>query len=325
MSESLRVNLGMIVALACLSFVSLSVACSSSTPERETATPGVDAGASSSSSGSVSTGPASAYATELCARVERCFPGTVANSWGDAATCAHNFDELIGPQKTLAGSGMTDATLATCAEKFKTADCSLVQAEIPECLFKGTLKPGADCNVGIQCDSGVCIYESQTAVCGKCVATVAVGADCTNAECAPPSFCDSPGTNKCIDAPLEGGDCTNTDCGGGFACVSNKCVKAIPKDGACTVPASPADNPCVKGYTCIDGKCGLVAVTQKTGEACDPPHTGCIDGACLDTQCVANLKEGQSCDPSQEIPPFCEAPLACIGGKCINYVPTECK
>lgn len=322
-------KLEIVAVLASASVVCLSVACSSSTPERDSAYD-VDAGASSSSSSSgsvdVDTGPASAYATELCARVERCFPGSVANGWGDAATCAKNFDRLVKPQKTLNGSGMTDTALDACAEKFKTADCALVQVEIPECFFKGTLKPGDACNVGIQCDSGTCIYGSQNDVCGKCVATVGVGASCETDECTPPSYCDIDGTKKCINAPLEGGDCTMSDCGGGFTCVGGKCVKPVASGAACTTPKSPADNPCQKGYACIDGKCGTVAITQKTGEACDPPHTNCIDGQCLDKKCVANLKEGASCDPSQEIPPFCESPMVCIGGKCTTYVPTQvCK
>ncbi|MFO0737954.1 MAG: hypothetical protein U0270_18825 [Labilithrix sp.] len=336
MREPVRVRLGTLAALVCLSLVTLSVACSSSDPKASSGDDDDDDNSSSSggtssggtSSGGTSsgdTGPASAFATQICARIERCFPGSVASSWGDAATCQKLYDKFIGPQKALAGSGMTEAALNACAEKFKTADCSLVQNEIPECRFKGTVKTGEDCSLGVQCETGLCVYASQTATCGKCTATVPLGGTCENDECEPPSFCDSGGTNKCINAPGENGDCSNYDCAGGLSCVGNKCVKPIAKDGACTPPTSPFENPCAQGLSCIDGKCGLTAVTAKTGEACSPPKTACIEGACLDNKCVAALEEGAACDASSDIPPFCEPPMACVGGKCTSFQVTTCK
>lgn len=278
-------------------------------------------GSSSSSGGSAS---ASAYATELCARIDRCFPGSTLQSWGDAATCQAGFDKFIAPQKALPGSGMTEGALATCADKFKSADCTLIQNEIPECVFKGTLENDAECTLGVQCKTGFCAYASQTATCGKCAPTVPVGGSCTGFECEVPSFCDAD-TGKCINAPGASGDCTSFDCSGGLSCVNGKCTTPIAKDGACTAPAVDFENPCAQGFACIDGKCALPAVTAKTGEACAAPKTQCIDGECLASKCVANLKEGAACDASADSPPFCEKPLLCLGGKCTVYEVNSCK
>ncbi|MBX3234480.1 MAG: hypothetical protein KIT84_44180 [Labilithrix sp.] len=308
------------IALVLAGVIGVATACSTTetTPRRSSSSgdddddDDDDDGKSSTSSSGGAVTP-SDYATELCARFDRCSPGEVEAEWGDAKTCATNHEKDIAPLRAAASTGMTAAALTACANKLKTEPCDKRIDQIAECEFKGKLAAGADCSNDVQCDTGSCIYANATATCGKCTALGAEGADCANADCARDLFCNA--EDKCVKRIAAGGDCTQGPCEGDLRCVGRKCTAPVAKDATCTEPASEEDEePCAFGSFCFGGTCKPYPTpTAKAGEACSPT-IGCINGYCnFDTnKCAAYGVEGAKC----EAPWDCQRPLDCIDDKC---------
>src|SRR5262245_49077895 len=91
-------------------------------------------------------------------------------------------------------SGMVDAHRITfdpgaagqCLEALSTASCGqfFSLSNTPGCLnaARGTVTPGAQCTVDLECTSGICSPMADGCT-GKCVAAAATGAPCDAAPC----------------------------------------------------------------------------------------------------------------------------------------------
>lgn len=183
----------------------------------------------------------------------------------------------------------------------------------------GSKPVNGPCRSRIDCDSLSCVGNSLA--CGKCVARLAAGADCTeSAQCPRAGFCNT----KCYATAFLGDSCdTYNLCGNGLVCTAGKCVKAGGVGAPCTTEAQ-CDLAALIGCNKATGQCEAYTFAQPT-EACPamgamgPPvlcskGSSCIrPGVAQPGTCVVNAKVGETCGADKR----CEAFINCTDSKCV--------
>jgi hypothetical protein len=158
------------------------------------------------------------------------------------------------------GSGVTAETLSACADG-QSGSCRGSPGAQVACTPRGSLSVGAACNLGAQCESGVCLGVSSDP-CGACVAAVAVGAPCSpsGAPCAPDSEC-------------LGGVCV------GFG--------TLPMGSPCR-----DDSACQRGLTCSVGGCAPLGAQFALCSASAQCQAGLY---CINAHCIPQPADGLDC------------------------------
>jgi hypothetical protein len=155
------------------------------------------------------------------------------------------------------GSGMTEASLQSCADALDVASCTDVFSNnVQACSFRGTLADGAICGDNSQCLSGFCALGGT--ICGVCANKQAAGSACASGN--------------------------NDECQTGLVCSSGKiCAKPAAVGIAC----DDATQPCLTGSFCTTGK--TCALTVAAGDACPGAYLNLGDGTvCLGKNTAAN-------------------------------------
>jgi hypothetical protein len=288
------------------------------------------------------------YAQVLCNRFQTCTPDFIQSAFGDVNTCLSRVNAQVAGEFTGLGTTVYESDLDACTSQLSSADCDIeghdltaeAHAFIPECQFKGTVGNGGTCTSSAQCASGSCFKaqgQTTTNYCGVCSDRVALGGDCSGANCAGGLVCQN---KKCVTPSGVGGACgADTPCAGILLCQGGKCQKPLGKDAECD-PDNDTDILCdlAAGLRClplspggpIKGKCAGVTFA-KLGEACGYDQasvklTLCLGSSCTaDTngKCVDDLEEGQPCSDTQSIE--CAYPLACISGSCAREDKATCQ
>jgi hypothetical protein len=252
------------------------------------------AGCSSSSSGT-DQGPAgptivqacSDSAAARCNRIQACSATTLAQLYGDLATCptrvkANCTSSLNAPQ-----NGNNPPKVAACSAAIGGWGCDdfLIGANPPVACVQSTgpVAVGSPCYAFGQCQTGFC--DQSSAACGACAAAPTAGQLCTGAN----------------------------QCGPGLSCASDgHCVVPVKLSATCS-----ASVPCTPGGHCISGVCKAVDSTAAASQPCGDmggKTVACTDGTCEKSVCVARVPAGQTCDLKNG--PFCQQPALCIGGTC---------
>lgn len=210
------------------------------------------------------------------------------------------------------GIGVTTRTLTGCAHAYDAADCRTPKREI--CApTKGTLAPGAACELAEQCSSGWC-QVSVGGGCGTCGAPKwpTLGQPCAEERvCDVGLYCDHK-RNACVPVVSEGGSCENSvECGpGGMACLTNVCVRVAPaKVEECSTSDSTSGEPCDNQRgVCTNGRC--VADPRGLGAVCDIRHSCKAQFACLRGLC----RERPFSGPVVALGAYCSSGIECEEG-----------
>ncbi len=213
------------------------------------------------------------------------------------------------------GTSLTPAAVDACAAAYRSAAASCTSADVEKACSTapGALADGAACGGSEQCASTYCKKESSSSSttetgCGKCAATVALGAACDAAKdrCVRGSSCKTTGTSTtgtCTASTSatkvpEGGACVSetgsfSSCDAGLRCdfPTKKCAKLVASGEACL-----ATSDCQKGLACVGNRCGAkVAVGGTCATSSD-----CVNGAACDAtkKCAAYTfgAPGDACD-----------------------------
>jgi hypothetical protein len=279
--------------------------------------------ACSSKSGSGSSLQTQGYAQSLCDWLNRCSPADFKSFFADPSACpprlAHVADSFVG----LSGVSINQSQVDSCAGKLPGSTCGGLP---DECNFRGTLAVGAPCSGSLQCATGDCFFTDtpgQTALCGKCAATVGEGADCTNTDCNTGLVCAN---GKCA-APAQSGqacDESTRPCADPLVCVDAKCAAPLAAGADCGLTATSPPCDTSQGLTCLPtagnttaGKCQPAqfgSVGQKCGIQPDGGFVSCAGSSCVKDTCAVDSDEGGPCDPTNG--PFCGYGFDCVGGKC---------
>jgi hypothetical protein len=310
------------IALASIAFATL--ACSS------TAT------SSPAPRGTLAQADVAAFVAARCERMSRCDPQQLFQDFGDVAGCStllvpDTDDEVNGP-----GTSVTKAQIDACVAKLKTVPCGATAAELPECNFAGTLADGTSCLTDSQCKSGSCgrpDVQDLVVSCGTCSPPVALGGDCSAANCQLGLGCVQ---GKCV-APVDpDAACDESKpCKGVNQCFQGKCTAPLAKGAECVANDETAlvCDP-IAPLTCIStstdkgakGTC-VPIVFAKPNEPCGLDQKSgslilCATSTCDQGKCQPDLPEGAPCSDAQ--PTICAFSLTCKDGKCIKEAAPAC-
>jgi hypothetical protein len=286
-------------------------------------------------------GPGSSFATAFCTRLDRCRPRLVRDEFGDVATCRSRLFPDFNDELTSPGTTITTAQIDACTAKMGSTPCSVLTSAIVECNFAGTLAAGAPCGSGYQCQTGSCFRVTSssgvTALCGTCSARVPLGGDCTTANCEGGLSCTN---GRCIANGAEGAAC-NPDtqpCQAQLQCFNGACVRQLVAGAPCTPVRDGQPDPifCDPLFFCApnkndpnNGTCTAVRHSL-LGDECGLDEAAgqllaCAGASCTSAtggRCVADLKEGATCDPARG---GCEVPFECLEGRCSRQSITICR
>jgi len=178
------------------------------------------------------------------------------------------FQQVCANEFALPGSGITEASLESCASALAASPCQLPAGPPIACNFHGTLSGGAACTDNVQCASGQC-QGTQTfspegpmapVTCGTCAPAVAVGQVC--AQGGVSAGC--PQAAVCITADTMAADPT-------YSCVATT-------QGDLGATCDDLSALCKVGLYCSAGTCALLG---GAGAACGDGGTGSGDpGGC---------------------------------------------
>jgi hypothetical protein len=167
-----------------------------------------------------------------------------------------------------------------------------------------------------ECCAGACVADEVEP------ALVAIGADCSEADCVDGAYCDFD-TDICVAAGNEGDACPGF---GAQYCTAGLYCDAFFEDSTCYRPGAEGEE-CdpERGYGIVSCRrtdlwCDPADTTCKdrpaAGEACDVEIDNCIDYAyCVDGTCVAKPGVGGACGGETEID--CLGDLDCEGDLCL--------
>jgi hypothetical protein len=275
------------------------------------------------------------YATDFCAFLGACEPGTLALDYGTAATCETEVATTCENGLSAKGSGVTTSELTACGSYYSTqtkgcASGPVVQP-IPSpsdaCAVVGTGAPGAACGVNAQCATDECTRVGT--LCGTCTSPGAAGAACgpgTAVTCARGLTCSS--KNVCATLEPAGQTCdfgVTKDCQAGVKCVAGDggattgtCQTAGLAVGA-TCNANNVGSPdcaATAGLYCDTSTSKCAAITYgAAGASCGATDGGaggqdCSDGTCIANKCVAAAASGGSC--SVGVTNTCSSGSTCV-------------
>jgi hypothetical protein len=241
-----------------------------------------------------------ATAKALCAKIQTCTEFGLKAIYGDVATCEARNTLSCKEAATATGQVATADQLTECANSISSLTCQQVLSydSGPKCQFKGTLKDGAPCGYGNQCESTFCAV-AKNQVCGTCAEPTKEGDDCVNNACSPGTACGEddgkchvPGTGKPGDSCTRFADC---DLANQSACntfsVSKKCIAVeLSTDGTCGVDSAVSPSKftvCPASGNCsspLGGTCQSIAQDgedcSSTGPSCVPPARCTEGGKC---------------------------------------------
>lgn len=274
--------------------------------------------------------------TAVCDKLNSCTPASIAQIFGDVATCKARSAISLKSTFTAPGTSVTSAQLGSCFDAIQSASCADLSngnATLVACEFKGTLPNATACAVSPQCQSGYCsisIESSSMNNCGKCATRVALGGDCVTTACETNLFCDNV-SRKCVARPKAGEACTSTTwCAAGTTCIGAKCSAPLGENADCS--ASPGGCDSALGLTCNAStkKCAKVSFAS-AGQDC-----GMVSGqyvSCVGTnycalatgtasgKCTTSPKEPEDCTTSCLTPAQCNPTTK----KCEIFDPATCK
>jgi hypothetical protein len=238
-----------------------------------------------------------------------CFSFSLAQIYGDEATCVELAKAACVGRFGLDGVTATPDDIAACAAAFAALSCEGVYGgSPPACQLHGTRADGASCSIYLQCQSGLCLGNKNG--CGQCAKALALGDTCDpsdlSAGCGAGAYCD--GTKKCVAIGSKGTPCTSSaTCNLALACVGGKCDTPLAKGAACNPNATECDYP-NSGLLCssVSKQCTPVHLAA-VGESCalDPATkliTACKGPAYCDPatlECKADTPDGAACDPAK--------------------------
>ncbi|MBX3223027.1 MAG: hypothetical protein KF795_21120 [Labilithrix sp.] len=228
-----------------------------------------------------------------------------------------------------------------------------------QCQSASCVKSGSDsCGtcaehapVGAPCDRLECVEGSRCVLLPggetKCVALSIrkAGESCLEetSACDKGLRCVTDESAKATCLPLgeAGAACEeNTACADGLRCIRLKCAAPLAEGVPCLV----VRDECEVGLGCdrTERTCRKI-VDVAAGAACDPLTRRCAQGICQGSSitgdernavitpgtCVEPLADGAACKergaPGHAESPPCDAPAACIAGKCALPDPSQCK
>ncbi|MCO4760182.1 MAG: hypothetical protein KC502_01680 [Myxococcales bacterium] len=146
---------------------------------------------------------------------------------------------------------------------------------------------GCPCKTDGECDTGTCVGEGGSAVCGTdCQSGCDDKNPCTADLCEAATSTTSEAT--CKHTPSnDGGACDDGNpCSGDGACAAGACAAGKAKDCG-------DDNPCTTDYCDNEGKCQNDNVAKKP---CDDDDVCTVGDACAEGKCVGGT--AQICDDS---------------------------
>jgi hypothetical protein len=277
------------------------------------------------------------YAAKFCARLDACSSPYLISAYGTMKGCQERLTLQCRSEAGLPGTGVTPASVETCAQALDTAGCDdLLGLTVPACQFVGKLAKGGACGSGNQCQSGFC-RTPETSFCGQCDVRAAEGAPCDASEaCQFPLLCSEAG--RCAPPALEGELCNESrPCKGGLQlyCGSdNTCRRRSAEGKACNRSGAAPLALCEVGLVCrptANGTCRAIRWVD-LGESCGVPQNGgtvilCAgSGSCVENICRPPGKDGDKCTAS----PLgdsggCLPPALCLGGLCKLPDPSSCQ
>ena len=206
------------------------------------------------------------------------------------------------------------AAISACADHLSSVECAeqIFDLDGP-CggMWRGQGLTDAPCGPGIE--SFVCARGNTCVLsldfCGACEASVAVGADCTEARCGPQARCVD---DVCVARALPGAPCGEAGCVLGARCVDDICagpVRAVVGASCAGGERCPYKSECVGG-TCVEA--------GRIGEPCDARQP-CASGACVEGECAAPAAPGSACERGAEcVGGICAGTCAAIPGACFD-------
>ena len=289
----------------------------------------------SSTSPQVSTAQACTdLATEVCNKLEACYPYAVTLTYGSVTTCIARAGINCAASLTATGSTATAADVETCVQGYAATSCNelLGNQEPAACQLHGTLPPGTPCGSDLQCAGSNGYCKASTATCGVCSTRMAGGGACTeNEDCQPGLVCSASGTTgSCVTPGAQGAACSATlPCQGPLVCVNGSCGTAPAAGEACS--ATPDDCDGSQGYYCSAAAICTQVQTAMAGQPCGVSTSGitvCAPGTCQTAPgtttgtCEAPAADGAACNT--DTGPGCLAPAACVSGSCTFENPASC-
>ncbi|HEX4447383.1 MAG TPA: hypothetical protein VH044_11630 [Polyangiaceae bacterium] len=290
---------------------------------------------SSGDGGSVSSDQASGDAANaLCQKIDACSSFLIAETYGDAATCASRIKSSFVGSLAASATGATPAHLEACAKAIPAISCddALGNGTPAACQpVAGHLAAGAACGDSSQCESAYCNVGTD-GTCGACAASRASTGDTCNRDddCTVGAVCNA---GKCSSLAAAGATCSDAlPCLKTLVCKAGTCATADEAGAPCSTGTCDA----LAGLFCsiaaphVCVKIGLAAA----GEACFAVNgggfTACSNGglcnrAALATTgtCEAPAADGGSCDDTSGPP--CMPPAVCSAAKvCTIAAPDTC-
>lgn len=246
------------------------------------------------------------------------------------------FDAYCARLVAAPGSGLSAASMQSCADKLATLACDeTVDDECGLRSARGKLPDGSSCGADSQCASGECIsslgpmhgfaFDDVRDGCGKCATPAKVGESCSFAPfdtCAAGAVCDRDA--KCVGLapevglPHAGAPCQRF-CAGSLRCIDETCQLGVLSGAAC-----PTGSECARGLACRDGVCQDPTLTPlPLGASCGKGGACGRDAHCSRTNvCVPRIAPGAACDV-YDTP--CTAYHTCLYGVCTLIDPGACK
>ncbi len=271
-----------------------------------------------------------------CDRLAECWPTEMTYEWGTVENCKATNQPFCQSFAALKGHELDPSGEESCATAYKTASCDEAfnfYGELPGCenFGKGTLKAGAACASGSQCEAAGCI-NADASGCGVCGKPLALGDSCASANgiCPLGSFCDTV-TSKCQKLPMKGDTCDASEiCGGTSYCENGKCGDPLaagapcdPNNDACEflkdLTCGP-NNTCTKNQYKFAHENEACGVSGQTFTFCDGV-TFCSSETGAGT-CKPRIHVGGSCTTLSDGSDHCTAGSGCRHGTCADGYPT---
>jgi hypothetical protein len=254
------------------------------------------------------------WASAYCAYLQRCNQVGFKVGFLDMAQCEAAVSKGCVYRAAWPDSNSTGANYVACASAYNaSASC----ATTPSCsLVTGRRRNGAPCDSNVSCASGYCAATATGQSCQVCSAFLELGEACDGT---PLRYCNytkglACGANKKCEVPTPttyaalGAPCGGqVFCGLNLYCAAGKCARSAPVGGACPMGvACEAESDCNQ----VTRKCEARTFVTP-GMACPPdgPITYCRTGGCRGPRntalCVANPREGETCDPTYQTTGAC--------------------
>ena len=273
------------------------------------------------------------YSATYCNFLGLCEPGTMATTYGTAATCVATVEATCTRSLAATGSAWTPGFTTACGASYasKAGACAdggpqplPIPAQGDPCQLVGAEDAGAPCSVNSQCGTDECLRPGS--LCGTCSSPGQMGEGCgfatgvtcargltcstANSTCVPTVGLDSPCTLGVADECVGGANCVVSDAGAS----SGTCLASGVAAGTPCSPKSVGRASCwaAAGFYCNEttDTCAPIAYGAP-GALCgaaseDAGARDCTYGDCVSASCVGLIAAGQPCSIAEG--------AACVGG-----------